>query len=74
MEGGLEGVNSQYIAVAQKERLWTTALYVLISSGPALLVGCTLGFPSAALLDLDLDSEQSDLFGVSLIVRLGMSS
>lgn len=58
----------------QRERKWTTALFVVISSIPALLVGCTLGFPSAALLDLTeleerpdfiLNTVLSDVFGVS---------
>ena len=60
----------------QKERVWMTALFVTISSLPALLVGCTLGFPSIALLDLrELETRDdykfntilSDVFGVSRI-------
>ncbi len=47
------------------ERSWTNILFAVISSGPVFIVGCTLGFPSAALLDLDFNSIQSDLFGVS---------
>ena len=49
----------------QKERLWSTALNAVVSSGPALLVGVTLSFPSAVLEDVELSSGQSDLFGVS---------
>ena len=50
----------------ERERFWSTALYSVVASGPVFLVGCTIAFPSAALLDLtDFDSTQSDLFGVS---------
>ena len=57
----------------QRERLWTTVLFVTIASIPALLVGCTLAFPSIALLDLSelekrpdyrLSTVLSDVFGV----------
>ena len=57
-----------------RERLWTTVLFVNIASLPALLVGCTLAFPSIALLDLSeleerpdfrLSTLLSDVFGVS---------
>ena len=52
----------------ERERVWSTALYSVVASGPAFLVGCTIAFPSAALLDLtDFDSTQSDLFGVSCV-------
>ena len=60
----------------QRERIWITALFVTISSLPALLVGCTLGFPSIALLDLrELETREdykfntilSDVFGVNRI-------
>ena len=56
-----------------RERLWTTVLFVTIASLPALLVGCTLAFPSIALLDLSeleeradyrLSTLLSDVFGV----------
>ena len=56
-----------------RERLWTTVLFVTITSLPALLVGCTLAFPSIALLDLSeleeredfkLSTLLSDVFGV----------
>ncbi len=60
----MESVNQRRI---EKERLWPTVLCAIASSGPSLVVGCTLGFPSAVLLDLNLDSKQSDLFGVSVI-------
>ena len=36
----------------QRDRLWTTAISCIIASIPALLIGCTLGFPSVALFDL----------------------
>ena len=58
-----------------RERLWTTVLFVTIASLPALLVGCTLAFPSIALLDLsELEEREdfklsillSDVFGVSV--------
>ena len=58
-----------------RERLWTTVLFVTIASLPALLVGCTLAFPSIALLDLSeleeredfkLSTLLSDVFGVSV--------
>ncbi len=57
-----------------RQRLWTTVLSAIVACIPFLLVGCTLGFPSGALLDLtDLEErleykltrEQADLFGVS---------
>lgn len=54
--------------VGRHERIWATWLCAVASSGPAFLVGCTLGFSSAALLDPDLkdfSSKESDLFGVS---------
>lgn len=56
-----------------RERIWTTVLFVTIASLPPLLVGCTLAFPSIALLDLSelekrpdykLNTLLSDLFGV----------
>ena len=61
----------------QRERIWTTVVFVTIASVPALLVGCTLGFPSIALLDLrELEEREeykfntllSDIFGVILYV------
>lgn len=61
---------------ATPQRLWTTILSAIIAGIPFLLVGCTLGFPSGALLDLThletrqefkLTREQADLFGVSTI-------
>ena len=51
------------------ERLWSTALSAGVSSGPVLLTGITLSFPSAVLYNLDLSIGQSDLFGVSLEVN-----
>ena len=57
-----------------RQRLWATFLSAVVASLPALLVGCTLGFPSGALLDLiDLEDRPdfkfnsilSDVFGVS---------
>ena len=62
------------------ERLWTTVLFVTIASLPALLAGCTLAFPSIALLDLSeleerpnfrLNTLLSDIFGVSIGVETG---
>lgn len=55
------------------ERVWTPVLSVMVASLPALLFGCTLGFPSPVLLELmELDQEElrfdtllSDLFSVS---------
>jgi hypothetical protein len=60
-----------------RERLWSTVLFVMIASLPALLVGCTLAFPSIALLDLSeleerpdykLSTLLSDVFGVRTII------
>ncbi len=57
-----------------RERIWSVFVSAMVVSLPALLVGCTLAFPSGALLDLtDLeprknfkfDSVLSDIFGVS---------
>ena len=57
----------------QCEQKLTTLLFVTIASIPALLVGCTLGFPSITLLDLSEQEERpeykfntllSDVFGV----------
>ncbi len=57
-----------------RQRLWTLVLSVVVACIPFLLAGCTLGFPSGALLDLtDLEErtefkltrQQADLFGVS---------
>ncbi len=65
---------STQITSAIRERIWAVFVSAAISSLPALLVGCTLAFPSGALLDLtDLeprkdfkfDSVLSDVFGVS---------
>lgn len=51
-----------------------TVAFILVASVPALLVGCTVGFPSAALLDLQqlearpeykFDTVLSDVFAVS---------
>ena len=58
----------------RKDRILTTVLSVLVASIPALLFGCTLGFPSPVLLDLmtpeqgdlQFDTFLSDLFSVSL--------
>ena len=64
-----------------RQRLWTTVLFVMIASLPALLVGCTLAFPSIALLDLSeleeredfkLSTLLSDVFGVRDSVRACM--
>ena len=58
-----------------RQRVWAVFVSAIIASLPALLVGCTLGFPSGALLDLtDLEprpeykfnSVLSDIFGASL--------
>ncbi len=58
-------VNNIINIVEQRERLWSNALFVLITTGPVFMVGFTLGFPSAVLLNLEFSSIQSDLFGVS---------
>ena len=50
---------------AVKERQWSTAVAAVISSGPAFLLGVTLGFPSLLLGTFDLSSTQADNFGVS---------
>ena len=64
-------VNSKKV---RGQRLWTTVLSTIVACMPFLLAGCTLGFPSGAILDLtDLEKrtefkltrEQADLFGVS---------
>ena len=53
-----------------------SVIFILVASVPALLVGCTVGFPSAALLDLQeletrpqykFDTILSDVFAVSAI-------
>lgn len=58
-----------------RKRRWTVVLSAVVACIPFILVGCTLGFPSGALLDLtDLEDrqeykltrEQADLFGVSV--------
>lgn len=55
-------------------RYWSTILSATVASIPALLVGCTLAFPSGALLDLvgleersdfKFDRALSNVFGVS---------
>ena len=59
-----------------EERVWAPLLSVMVASLPALLFGCTLGFPSPVLLNLmELDREEirfgtflSDLFSVSWLV------
>ncbi len=60
-----------------RQRVWTTVLSAIVACIPFLLVGCTLGFPSGALLDLtDLEQreefkltrEQADLFGVRTVL------
>jgi hypothetical protein len=56
-----------------EERVWAPLLSVMVASLPALLFGCTLGFPSPVLFYLmELDREEirfntllSDLFSVS---------
>ena len=54
-----------------------SVIFILVASVPALLVGCTVGFPSAALLDLQeletrpqykFDTVLSDVFAVSIIM------
>ena len=59
--------------------LFTTFVIIIVACVPALLVGCTLGFPSAALLDLrenesrmkyKFNTVMSDIFGVRLIPRV----
>ena len=61
-----------------RERVFMSFLFLMITSIPALLVGCTLGFPSAALLDLQelekrqsykLDIVLSDVFGVRSLLH-----
>jgi len=54
-----------------KERLWSTLLSALLSSGPALLMGITLAFPSVLLGDLELNSTNADIFGVSETIAIG---
>ena len=53
-----------------------SVIFILVASVPALLVGCTVGFPSAALLDLQdletrpqykFDTVLSDVFAVNAI-------
>ena len=61
-----------------EERVWAPLLSVMVASLPALLFGCTLGFPSPVLLNLmELDREEirfgtvlSDLFSVSWLVLM----
>ena len=66
MAADTEGSVNKRAGGMERERIWSTALYSVVASGPAFLVGCTIAFPSAALLDLtDFGSAQSDLFGVS---------
>lgn len=63
------------ILLCGKERVWAPLLSVMVASLPALLFGCTLGFPSPVLLQLmELDREEirfdtllSDLFSVGWI-------
>jgi hypothetical protein len=44
-----------------------TVIFILVASTPALLVGCTVGFPSAALLDLqELETRPQYKFGTVL--------
>ncbi len=59
--------------VRTREKLWPTAVAALVSSVPAFLVGFTLGFTSAALLELTATTEpekyqlnrgHAELFGV----------
>ena len=64
------------ILLCGEERVWAPLLSVMVASLPALLFGCTLGFPSPVLLNLmELDREEirfgtvlSDLFSVSWLV------
>ena len=56
----------------QRDRLWTTAISCIVATIPALLIGCTLGFPSVALFDLralppefELSTALLDVFIVS---------
>lgn len=71
------GVESETVTVARtkevRQRYWTVILSAIVACIPFLLVGCTLGFPSGALLDLtDLEArpdyklsrELEDIFGV----------
>ena len=59
--------------LCEEERVWSPVLSVMVASLPALLFGCTLGFPSPVLLDLmKLDEDEfrfdtllSDIFSVS---------
>ena len=58
-----------------EERVWSPVLSVMVASLPALLFGCTLGFPSPVLLDLmeqdqgefRFDTVLSGLFSVSVV-------
>ena len=59
----------------QRERVWAVSMFAVIAAIPALLVGCTLGFPSSAVFDLRslpsayrFNTALLDLFGASCIV------
>jgi len=65
--------SGQPAKVSKRERLWSVFISSVIVSIPALLGGCTLGFPSGTILDLDqyedrpdfkFNSVLSDVFGV----------
>ncbi len=62
------GSASASVGMKLKERWWSVLITAVISSGPAFLVGVTLGFPSVVLVEVELDSTLSDIFGVSLLV------
>lgn len=56
-----------------RQRRWTVLLSTIVACIPFVLAGCTLGFPSGALLDLinledrpgyKLSTELADVFGV----------
>ena len=58
----------------QRGRIWATAISCLIASIPALLTGCSLGFPSVSLFDLralppefELSTVLLDIYAVSEI-------
>lgn len=73
-----EGTVDEEVTVKPKkvrQRVWTVVLSAIVACIPFLLVGCTLGFPSGALLDLTdledrpdykLSRELADLFGVRM--------
>jgi len=81
IEAETDAINDITVSTVSKvkkvrQRLWTTILSTIVACIPFLLIGCTLGFPSGALLDLTdlepreefkLTREQADLFGVRTV-------